>query len=78
MTFPTTWTASTAAEARNILRAAIDRLDSAVRAAHPDLDAVDRWEKAGSTHVGLDLNFSFAELETTAEDRSTRIRLTRG
>ncbi|MFD3516356.1 hypothetical protein [Streptomyces sp. NPDC058657] len=77
MTRSTTWTASTAAEAKDVLEAALDRLESSMKAAYPGINAYDRTQASRSTHVHLDINFLFTELETTADDRSTHTRLTR-
>ncbi|MEW2393047.1 hypothetical protein AB0933_32270 [Streptomyces venezuelae] len=67
----TTWNARTVAEAKDLLRAVQDRVDSSMRAAYPGRDVIERMEPARTTPFHLQITFDAGELDRVADERST-------
>lgn len=70
MNQPITWTAATVAEAKDLLDAVADRLESGMKAAHPGIGSVARIQPARETPVTLQITFDTSELDRIANERS--------
>ena len=65
-----TWTASTVAEAQDILDAVKDRLESGMKAAHPGTDGYNRTKHSRSTPITLSITFDPSALDQLGNERS--------
>lgn len=68
MTQPVTWTATTAEEALHLLDAAKDRIDSAMKVAHPG-DHATRLRAQPKTEVRLSLVLDTSALDQLGAER---------
>lgn len=65
------WTANTAAEALNLLKAAQDRIEASLLAAHPDLQQHQLHKAGREIPLRLDITFDISDLDQLANDRGT-------
>lgn len=73
-----TWTAATVAEAKDLLEAVTDRIESGMKAAYPGRGAVQRMEPARNTPLTLRITFDTSELDRIADERSAFDEQVRG
>jgi hypothetical protein len=69
MTQPTTWTARTVAEATDLLNAVEQRIESAMRAAHPG-DAAARLRAGKEIPLNLRITFDTSAIDQIANERT--------